>query len=92
MPTTKSAEKRLRTSLKRRLRNQRRKKSVKTTQKEFAALIEQKQFEQAEEAMRECFKALDKAAKLDVLQKNKVARDKSRLARTLNAARNPASA
>ncbi len=87
MPNTKSAAKRLKTSLKSRSLNNFRKKQMRTAKKEFFKVLEQQNLEAAETALNVCFSALDKAAKRNTITKNKVARDKSRLAARLNAAR-----
>ncbi len=84
MPVTKSAKKRLRQNEKRRLRNKALKSKVKTLKKKVLALAEAGNREAVEEMLKECFSAMDKAAKKRVFHKNKVARDKSRLHKAIN--------
>ena len=86
MPTTKSAEKRLRQSAKRRLRNRIAKKLVKTASKKTLATLSEKDFEAAEAQYRIAISKIDKAGARGVLHKNTAARRKSKLAREYKAA------
>ncbi len=79
MPTTRSAAKRLRSSAKRKLRNQIRRSVVRTTEKKYLVLIEEKNVEGAAAALKKCFSSLDKAAKGQHIHRNKADRKKSRL-------------
>lgn len=81
---TKSAKKELRKSLKRRERNLKRKEAIKKAVKEFKKLIEENKIQEAEKQLSLVFKALDKAAKRNVIHKNKAARLKSRYSKLLN--------
>jgi small subunit ribosomal protein S20 len=80
MPHTKSAEKALRQTEKRRLHNRAVKKALKVQIKKFqaAATPEQRQAE-----LKLAAKKLDKAAAKNIIHKNKAARLKSQLARQL---------
>jgi small subunit ribosomal protein S20 len=80
MPTTSSAKKRLRQNERRRQRNQAEKSRIKTLKKKVLAAIDSGDSATAQKALRECFSALDRAAKKNVFHKKKAARDKSRLA------------
>lgn len=78
MPTTPSAEKRLRQSRERRQRNQSVKSRIRTGKNR---LLETDSAEEAEELLREIYALLDRAAGKGVIHENKAAREKSRLAR-----------
>ncbi len=84
MPIKKSAKKHLRASLKRRQQNARIKKAYKTAVKKTRELVKEEKLEEAKESLRLAMKALDKAAKSNVIKKNTAARNKSKLARLIN--------
>lgn len=84
MPNTKSAEKRLRQSEERRLRNKSVHSRMKTEVKKAMAAITKKE-QTADTRVRIAFKQIDKAAGKGVIHPNAAARRKSRLARKLNA-------
>ena len=80
MPITKSAEKAMRGSLRKKSVNDRRKRAV----KELVKTIEKtakKDVKEAAKSLSGAFQAIDKAVKKGVLKKNTAARKKSRLAR-----------
>ncbi|MBB5233456.1 30S ribosomal protein S20 [Deinococcus budaensis] len=81
----KSAQKRHRQSLKRRLINRSRKSTIKTFSKKAVAAV-QEGAENAAELQRKAESLIDKAAKGSTLHKNTAARKKSRLAKALNRA------
>lgn len=81
----KSAQKRHRQSLKRRLINRSRKSTIKTFSKKAVAAV-QEGAENAAELQRKAESLIDKAAKGSTLHKNAAARKKSRLAKALNRA------
>lgn len=81
----KSAQKRHRQSLKRRLINRSRKSTIKTFTKKAVAAV-QEGAENAAELHRKAESLIDKAAKGSTLHKNAAARKKSRLAKALNRA------
>ncbi|MEF2278041.1 30S ribosomal protein S20 [Deinococcus sp. YIM 134068] len=81
----KSAQKRHRQSLKRRLINRSRKSTIKTFTKK-AVVAAQTGTEDAAEMQRKAESLIDKAAKGSTLHKNTAARKKSRLARAINKA------
>ena len=80
MPITRSAKKAMRQSLRRRARNLRRKENYKTALKELAKLASTGNKKEAEKLLPKVYKALDKAAKTNVIAKNKAARLKSKAA------------
>jgi len=86
MPTTKSAKKALRQSLRRKARNLRRKNAYKTALKELSKIISSGNKKEAENLLPKVYKALDKAAKTNVIAKNKAARLKSKAAQMLKTA------
>ncbi len=85
MPITKSAQKQLRKSRKRHLRNRAAKSSLKTAIKKVRAGLEGRDREGAEKALTQAIPTLDKAAAKGLIHKNAAARYKSRLARQLHA-------
>ena len=82
----KSAQKRHRQSLKRRLINRSRKSTIKTFSKKAVAAV-QEGAENAAELQRKAESLIDKAAKGSTLHKNAAARKKSRLAKAINRAK-----
>lgn len=85
MPITSSAKKALRQNITRRARNLKKKEAYKKAVKEFRSLVSGKKIDDAKAKLAGVFKALDKAAKTKVIEKNKASRLKSRLARLLAA-------
>lgn len=84
MANKKSADKRHRQSVGRRMRNRIAKSSVKTAIKKFQAAAAQKDKVAAEAEFKKVQKILDTAAGKRILHANMVARKKSRLAAQLN--------
>lgn len=80
-----SANKRIRQSAKRRLRNRLRKKTVRVEIKKAEELLAKKDVTAATAAVRDAQKVLDRMGGKRTLHPNTVARRKSRLARRLNA-------
>lgn len=81
MPITRSAKKALRSSLTKREFNLRRKATVAKTTKSLKKLVVAGSKKEAEEALRQAQKALDKAVKARTLNKNTASRRKSRLSK-----------
>lgn len=79
IPNTKSAEKRLRQSLKRRARNLERKRALRIVVKQLTRALAAGDKAKAEELIPQLMKAADKAAKTRAIHPNKAARIKSRL-------------
>ncbi len=84
MPITKSAKKALRQSEKRRKVNKQKKKELKIVVKEYKKLVEAKDIKKAQEKLPMVYKKLDKAAKTNLIKKNKASRLKSRLSKKLS--------
>jgi len=84
MPITTSAKKALRQNKTRNARNVVRKDAYKAQVVGFRKLVTAKKIEDAAKALPAVFKALDKAAKSKVIEKNKASRLKSRLAQLIN--------
>lgn len=80
MPNSPSAEKALRQSRKRTLRNAKVKHQIKDLLKKAKKTITAKKQGEAQEFLREVQRALDKAAQKGIIKKNTAARKKSRLA------------
>ena len=77
MPITASAKKALRQSIRRKARNLRRKNTYKNTLKDFKKLAAAGKNEEAKKLLPNVYKSLDKAAKTNVIAKNKASRLKS---------------
>ncbi|MBX6351846.1 MAG: 30S ribosomal protein S20 [Thermoflavifilum sp.] len=85
MPNIKSAEKRVRLTEKRTLRNASLKSAMRTTIKKFEAALAQQNVEQARLALRIACRALDKAVTKGIIHRNTANRKKSRLTKKFNA-------
>lgn len=83
MPITSSAKKALRQNRVRRGRNEAKKEAYKKAVKNYRKLAVAKKTDEAIAALKVAFKALDKAAKTKVIEKNKASRLKGRLAKML---------
>lgn len=81
MPTHKSAEKALRQSITRNLRNKAVKSKVRTVIKKVETAQDKTQ---AKELLKQTFSLLDKAVKRNVMHFNQASRTKSRLTRLVN--------
>jgi len=79
MPISKSAKKALRQSLRRRARNLVKKEKYKRLIREVRKLTVAGKADEAQKLLPQLYKALDKAAKTNVIKKNKASRLKSRL-------------
>jgi small subunit ribosomal protein S20 len=85
MPNTKSAERRMRNSVRKRLHNRSIKSRLKTVERAYADALKTGKKEDATTAYRNLSSAFDKAAKSGVVHKTKANRKKSRLAARLAA-------
>ena len=85
MPNTKSAERRMRNSARKRLQNRSVKSRLKTLERAYADAVEGGKKEVATTAYRKLSSAFDKAAKSGAVHKSKANRKKSRLAAQLAA-------
>ena len=84
MPVIKSAKKALRQNTRRRVRNLRKKRALKSLFKNIDFLVSQKKIEEAKKLVPQVFKLLDKAAKTNLIKKNTASRKKSRIVKMLN--------
>jgi small subunit ribosomal protein S20 len=90
MPNSTSADKRLRQSAKRRLRNRITKKLVKTSMRKAIQSVADNDIPKSEADLRAAMAKIDKAGARRVIHPNTAARRKSKLARTYAAALNKA--
>ena len=86
MANHKSAAKRARQNIKRRLRNRALKSSFRTEIKKFVSLVTEKKLEDAQKMLPAIHKVVDKAHTKGVLPKNAASRQKSKLTLMLNKA------
>ena len=87
MPNTKSAKKRLKQSIGRRLRNRATKSALKSEVRKVRAAVATGDTEKGNTELRVATKKLDKAAAHGVIHRNAAARTKSRLSKALKAAK-----
>lgn len=83
MAITKSAKKALRQSQRRKERNVEQKNKMKAILKKVISLAAQKKTEEAKKILPLVYKALDKAAKTNLIKKNTASRKKSRLTKMI---------
>lgn len=83
MAITKSAKKALRQSIRRRAGNLIYKNKIKSLIKETKLLVAQKKTKEAKDLLPQLYKALDKAAKVNVIKKNTASRVKSRITKLI---------
>ncbi len=83
MPITSSAKKALRQSIKRRAKNLKQKEAYKRLVKEVRKFATEGKTAEAEKLLPELYKTLDKAAKTNIIKKNKTSRLKSRLSKLI---------
>lgn len=84
MANSKTAEKRHRQSVGRRMRNRTAKSEIRTSMRRFLVAVKDENKEAAEEQFNTIRKLLDTAVSRGIMHKNTVARKKSRLAKHLN--------
>lgn len=87
MPHTRSAKKRLRKADRARLRNRAAMRTIKTYLKRVNKAAEEDTLEALQAECKNAIKLLDKAAARNVMHRNKAARLKSRVAKTLHGKR-----
>lgn len=92
MPNTKSAERRMRSSARKQMRNRSVKSRLHTLEKKYLELVKAGKKDEAAKDLRGLSSAYDKAAKVGVVHKTSVNRKKSRLALRLNTTAAPAAA
>ena len=83
MPIIKSAKRNIRSSARKAVFNARRSKAMKETIKDVRTLVVTKDKKAAEGLLAKAYKAIDKAAKTNLIKKNTAARKKSRLAKAI---------
>ncbi len=84
MPNLKTSIKDLRSTKRKTVYNDRLRKRIKKSEKNFRNNVETGNLEKAEASLKQVSKVLDKAAKKNVIKKGKASRKKSRLAGLLN--------
>jgi small subunit ribosomal protein S20 len=84
MPQTQSAKKALRQSEKKRIINYQYKRKMRDLVKNLRVLIKDSKKDQAEKILPDVYKAIDKAAKKDIIKKGNASRKKSRLTVAIN--------
>jgi len=87
MPITKGAKKAHRASLRKRVFNSRRKRTMNDVIKNVRAHATAGKTDEAEKMLPDAYKAIDKAAKRGVIKENTAARKKSRLVTTVKKAK-----
>lgn len=85
MANTKSAQKRIRVTLRRTIENRRRRTFVRTAIRRFERLLQTGDTDGAREQLKNVYRALDRAAQKGTIHRNRAARKKARLARRLTA-------
>ena len=83
MAITKTAKRGIRTSARKKVYNDRRKKTMKDVVKEVRTLVAKKDLKGAEALLSKAYKVLDKAAKANTIKKGNASRKKSRLAKAI---------
>lgn len=86
MPITSSAKKALRASKRKRVYNQRRKEDMGSVVKKIKKFVTDKNTKEALSLLAAAYKAIDKAAKTNLIKKNAASRKKSRLAQLIKKA------
>jgi len=86
MPITSSAKKALRAGKRKQVFNARRKKQVLDVVKKIKKFVNDKNTVEAVKLLSEAYKAIDKAAKTNLIKKNTASRKKSRLAKLIKKA------
>ena len=87
MPNTKSAERRVRNSARKRLHNRSIKSRLKTLERNYTDAVSGGKKDEAAKALRDVASAFDKAVKSGVIHRANANRKKSRLTLRLNAAK-----
>lgn len=83
MPITTSAKKALKKNLAQRKINKEKKETIKKTKKEYLNLIKTGKIEEAKKILPNLYQLVDKAAKTNLIKKNKASRLKSRWAQKI---------
>lgn len=83
MAITKGAKKAIRVHARKRIVNDRRKRSMKDAEKDVRKLVASGKRAEAEKLLSTTYKAIDKAAKGGIIKKNTASRKKSRLSKAI---------
>ena len=83
MAITKAAKKAIRQSQRRKIRNLKKNKSLKSILKKVANLISEKKTGEAKKLLPKTYKLLDKAAKTGLIKKNTASRKKARITKAI---------
>ena len=86
MPITKGAKKAVRSQARKKVFNLRRTRRVQTATKDVERLVKSGDVSGAQDKLKEAYKAIDKAAKMNTLKKKTASRRKSKLARMIKGA------
>jgi small subunit ribosomal protein S20 len=84
MPQRKAAEKALRQNERKQKRNRKIKREIKSVLKEFRKSLEEKDSASSKQILEKAYKVLDRVASKKVIQPNKAAQKKSKLAHSLS--------
>jgi len=84
MANTKSAEKRIRQSEKRRIMNRQARSQMRTEIKKFRSLLSEKKVDEARGMLPDVYGVIDRTARKGIIHRNTAARYKSRLTQQLN--------
>lgn len=87
MPIKKAAKKAIRQTKKRTKRNNIVREKIKNFTKKVRELVKENKIAEAEKALNQAYKILDKATKKNIIKKNTASRKKSRLKRSVNLAK-----
>ncbi len=84
MANTKSAEKRIRQSEKRRMMNRQARSEMRTEIKKFRSLLSEEKYDEARGMLPEVYGIIDRTVRKGIIHRNTAARYKSRLTQHLN--------
>jgi len=84
MANTKSAEKRIRQSEKRRMMNRQARSMMRTEIKKFRSLLDEKKYDEARGMLPSVYGIIDRTVKKGIIHRNTAARYKARLTQHLN--------
>jgi len=87
MPITKSAKKAIRQNIRRRKINDIKRKKMKILIKKIREFLAEKNTGEAKKILPKAYKAIDKAAKTNVIKKNTASRKKSRITKAIEKAK-----
>lgn len=87
MAITKNAKKAIRNSERKRVFNVRRVRRFRNATKDIEKLLEEGKVDEAQKALPEAYKSIDKAAKMNTLKKTTASRRKSKLSRMIKKAK-----